>query len=59
MVDKKLLKKIKKLSKEEEISVFGFDIISLGDRSYLFFTEDDFEEVNFNELKDKLEEVSG
>ena len=53
----KLLKKVRKMKKNEEMSIpFGddeVDIICIGKEQYLMFTSDSFYEINYDELLQK------
>lgn len=56
---KKILRKIRKMKKNEEITVSLNDevlnIICINDREYLIFTPDSFYETNYNEIKEKYQ----
>lgn len=59
MSKKKTLKKIKKMKKNDEITVSindeTVDIICIDKEQYLVFTNDAFYEINYDELTDKYQ----
>ena len=58
MLDKKTRKQIKKMKKNEEITLSfdneTIDIICIEKQQYLIFTPDSFYEINYNDLIQKL-----
>lgn len=58
MLDKKTRKQIKKMKKNEEITLSfdneKIDIICIEKQQYLIFTPDSFYEINYNDLIQKI-----
>lgn len=58
MLDRKTEKRIKKMKKNEEITLSfneeTIDIICIEKQQYLIFTPDSFYEINYNDLIKKL-----
>ena len=55
---KKTLRKIKKMQQNDEMEITvndeTYDIICIEKQQYLLFTTDSFYEMNYEELKDKI-----
>lgn len=58
MLNKKTIKQIRKMKKNEEITLTindeTIDIICIEKQQYLIFTPDSFYEINYNDLIQKL-----
>lgn len=60
MITKKTLKQLKKMKKNEEMTLSinneTIDIICIEKQQYLLFTPDTFYEINYNELIKKIQQ---